>query len=361
MARFYAQFNSGSAGVIGELDNTYHQRLRIGASSASGAQLRDGLIASRSAVSADAYADLDAGNKDGSKGIYFPPDGPPPSGPFSTDSSTFVSWSTAYTSSVAGIVIPANYQTRPTASILSTQTTLVGPTNPEDSIGVSYATYFSASTAVFTAISSSQTGAGITTSPYTRLGETPSRTLHSIWHDPDLQYFAWDDFTPGTISASIDANGLNKSANPPEVFPGGTPINTPTILLYQLTNAQFPNDFNADARFQVRLDIMSGPTEVAILNIPTIIMGSDTGSTGPANPYVFGDIPATSTWTWTAATKLLEWNLGLNTGSYEFQVPTTNVYDAIITTHGIRTVGMDAFIGSSPLTNEFEVKSGESE
>jgi hypothetical protein len=362
MARFYAKFDSGSAGWVGDLDNISGNgcftRLRIAASSASAALLRNGLITSRSALSTDIYADLDAANQDPSKGIYFPPNGPPPSGPFSTDSSTFVSWSTAYTSSVAGIVIPADYRTRPTASILSTQTTLVGPTNPQDPVGASYTTYFSASVAVKAVLDVIQTGAGTVTTPFTRPGENPSRTLHSIWHDSNLQYFAWDDFTPGTVSASIDINGLNKSAVPPEVFPGGTPINVPTIILYQLTTAQFPNDFNPDARFQVRLDIVSASNTLASLNIPTISMGTDTGSSGPANPYVFGTIPATSTWTWTASSKLLTWNLGLNTGSYEYQVPTSNVYDPVITTHAQQTTGQTSFVGSSPLTNEFVVKSG---
>jgi hypothetical protein len=198
MARFYAKFDSGSAGWVSALDNTagdgYFTRRRISTNSASAALLRDGLITSRSALSVDIYEDLDPTNRDGSKGIYFPPD----SGPFSTNNSTFVSWSNAYTSSVAGIVTPADYRTRPTASILSTQTTLVGPASPVDSVGASYTTYINASNAVKAVLDVVQTGAGVVTTPFTRLGNFSSRTLHSIWHDPNLQYFAWDDFTPGT-------------------------------------------------------------------------------------------------------------------------------------------------------------------
>lgn len=199
MARFYAKFDSGSAGWNPDgLENNdpagWFDRRRIALNSASAAILRDGLIASRSALSNDVYEDLDLVNRNGSLGTYFPPD----SGPRSTNGSTFISWSSAYTSSVPGIVIPSNYRTRPTASIVSTQTTLVQPTTPTDPVGVSYLTYISASTAVKAVLDAIQTGAGTLSGPYTRLGNTPSRTLHSIWHDPNLQYFAWDDFTPGT-------------------------------------------------------------------------------------------------------------------------------------------------------------------
>lgn len=198
MARFYAKFDSGSSGWVTALDNITStgcfQRLRISVSSASAAVLRDALIASRSALSTDIYADLTTTNKDGSKGIYFPPD----SGPFSTNGSTFVSWSSAYTSSLQGIIIPADYRTRPTASVVSTQPTLVGPTSPTNPVGASYTTYTNASKAVKDILDVAQTGTGTVTTPFTRPGTLPSRTLHSIWHDPDLQYFAWDDFTPGT-------------------------------------------------------------------------------------------------------------------------------------------------------------------
>jgi hypothetical protein len=247
MARFYGKFDSGSGGWVTEIENNFFARSRIGADSASGASLRNGLIASRSALSVDIYEDLDANNKDGSKGIYFPPD----SGPFSTNSSTFVSWSTAYTSSVNGIRTPTtnsygsptvvNYSLRPTASILSTQTTLVGPSNPTDPVGASYTTYVNASAAVTAVLNAIQRGSTVSptfTTPFTRLGNFPSRTLHSIWHDPNLQYFAWDDFTPGTpqsVGAAAQQQGnavtIDISWNPGE-FPNdanGTVLITGTI------------------------------------------------------------------------------------------------------------------------------------
>lgn len=204
MARFYARFDSGSPGGWNTpldseaADTGFFDRRYVSAGSASAALLRDGLIASRSAVSTDVYVDLDDGNQDGSKGIYFPPD----SGPFSTNNSTFVSWSNAYTSSFDGIKTPTsneygyadsvpNYSKRPTASVTSGMTNIIGPATPVDSIGVAYSTYTAATTAVKAVLDAIQSGG-----PYGRLGNYPNRTLLSVWHDPDLQYFAWDDFTP---------------------------------------------------------------------------------------------------------------------------------------------------------------------
>jgi hypothetical protein len=210
MARFLARFDSGSggwdvgfaAGLINETFSGSFDRMRIGVDSASGALLRNGLIASRSAVSSDIYAELDFANQNGAQGTYFPPD------LFTITAGALTG--SVYTSSVDGIRTPIsndygvvastniNYSRRPTASITSSQTTLVGPTNPLDSASVNYNVYLSASQAVQTVLNRVQNGAGTSYSPYTRQGNRPSRTFNTIWHDPDLQYFAWDDLTPGT-------------------------------------------------------------------------------------------------------------------------------------------------------------------
>lgn len=181
MARFFAVL-SGSA--PSSLTSDFFDQQTI----SNGTTKRTGLIDSRSLLSADIYNEMDSQNIDGSKGIYFPPN------LITTDSSTFISGS-IYTSSVAGLVIPANYRTRPTGSITSLQDTLVGPTNPLDSASAIYSTYLNATNAVKNVLDSI-TGGG----PYGRLGLNQSRTLHSLWHDENLAYFAWDDFTPGTAT-----------------------------------------------------------------------------------------------------------------------------------------------------------------
>jgi hypothetical protein len=149
-------------------------------------------------LSTDVYNELDPANQNGTNGVYFPPD------QFNTTNPSFYTAS-AYTSSVQGIIIPPassgslGYIIRPTGSVVSTQTTLVALTNPPDSASFSYNTYNSASVAVFTvldAISGSIQGTA-SRGPFQRLGNNPSRTLHSIWHDVTMSLFAWDDFTPG--------------------------------------------------------------------------------------------------------------------------------------------------------------------
>lgn len=250
MARFYVRFDTKSQA---DLDTDYFDRRpNVGGSSASGAQYRDGLIASRSLISADIYDDLDAVNEDGSKGTYFPPD----SGPFSTDSSTFVSWSTAYTSSINGIVTPSfntyaqlsavNYSLRPTASVLSTNPG-VGATTPRDPVKAAYSTYISASRAVSASLAAITNGG-----PFSRLGNNSSRTVHSIWHDPDLTYFAWDDFTPGTPQSLTVPNAITTHTSP----------SSSTVTIKFSASREFLNDINqqGSASIQARLvDVIGDP------------------------------------------------------------------------------------------------------
>lgn len=206
MGRFYAKFDSSSwealleqaPSIAGYTFTRYvlHDRLYIANGSASAAPLRDGLIASRSALSADVYAELDSVNQNGAAGIYFPPD---------LFTGTTLITASAYTSSIQGIIIPPfssgslGYIIRPTASVVSTQTSLVGPTNPLDSASFLNSTYNAASAAVSTVLNAITGSVQGTSSkgPYQRLGNSSSRTLHSIWHDASMSLFGWDDFTPG--------------------------------------------------------------------------------------------------------------------------------------------------------------------
>jgi hypothetical protein len=184
MARFFARFdNAGSPNPGTSFDTR-----TIAASSASGALYKIGLLASRSAVSADFLSELEPANRIGGNGIYFPAD--------LFINTAGVLTASAYTSSLPGIVTPVDYATRPTASITSSTSHVVGPTNPLDSGSVTYDVYLSASNAVSATLNAIQPA-----TPYARLGLNESRTLHSVYHNPGLDYFAWDDFTPGTASA----------------------------------------------------------------------------------------------------------------------------------------------------------------
>ncbi len=251
MARFYARFDSGSEST---LDNDYFDRRRIGADSASGALLKIGLISSRSAVSADVYDDLDSQFRSFASGTYFPPD----ASTFPT--STLISWSTAYTSSVLGIKSMAaadntyggttvlNYSRRPTGSVLSTQTTLTGPTNPLDPVQLNYNVYLSASNAVAATLNVIQSGSGANLqTPTTRTSNNLSRTLHSLWHNPTLDYFAWDDFTPGT--PVLFSTPINAGGGIPCVGSSGGYTYSPTIrFFYQGT---YKNDLNTAGKIRI--------------------------------------------------------------------------------------------------------------
>jgi hypothetical protein len=152
----------------------------------NGTTLRNGLIASRSALSTDIYAELFDINKNGARGVFFPVD------LISTTAVAGQITGSVYTSSRAGIVIPSDYSIRPTASVLSTDAFSV-VSNPLNRASASLVSYQSASKAVKDVLDSI-TGGG----PYGRIGLNPSRTLHTIYYDPETRYFAWDDFTPGT-------------------------------------------------------------------------------------------------------------------------------------------------------------------
>ena len=290
MARFYARFDSGSAGWNATFDgftaNNAFKRAYIAQGSASAALLRGGLIASRSAVSAAVKADIATTYHNGALGTYFPPD----SGPFSTDSATFVSWSNVYTSSVDGIIVPADYRTRPTASVLSTMTSLVGEVTPIDSMSISWGLYTSASQAVLTTLQSIVTGSGAggAATPYTRPGNYPARTLHGIWHDVDLQYFAWDDFTPGQpVDVSVIADNNPTTASSAANY----------TVYWETGSVSFPSDYADDALALVELFIEGGDTNIATESLAVANTGGSTGHTFniAGGPYLGGPTPGAKT------------------------------------------------------------------
>lgn len=384
MARWYARFDADSETALDNTNGTegYFTKLRFGtfagqaAGSASGAKLRDGLIASRSALSADAYADISAVNKNGAAGTYFPPN--PTPGPFSTDYSTYASWSNGYTpngtqipgiktptTNVYGVADSINYSLRPTGSVNYNDGNLTA-LSPSDDVGVSYATYYSASSAVRAAIEKIETTLSVSQTPYTRTGDNPSRTIYSIYHDPNLNYFAWDDFTPGQPSATMDIDGLNKGTSPPEIYPGGTPVNTNLTITFSITSFEYPNDGNLDGEIGLNMTVhtsQSGDNLAALqLNGGThggpLVIGEYASGNGPTNPRQGGS----STWTWNNVgdqyTGILTWTLGLTAGEYTLNCD-ARVYDVIITSH----VGSTRFVTTFPTTatNRFIVKEGDAQ
>lgn len=346
MARFYARFDSGSTNgvnwgteLIGTTGTKCFDRRRIGTDAAHGDRLRTGLIDSRSLVSSDALADIPVSYQDGQGGTIIPRD------LYSTDNSTYAAWSNIYKADAStattsypgpwGVIIPANFRSRPTGSILSTNTLIGNPAGT--AVNINYTNYLKASTAVKDVLNLVQTGAGTLTTPFNRSGTNQDRTMHSIWHDPDLQYFAWDDFTPGTPpTPTVEVEG------------GGAP-NTITLKV-ALTPSTFLNDVNPDAIFdmylsvdpptgctggtngtgQATLDLRYGSAE---LNGTAIYYGTSTGSagtpiTGPANLSGGGN----SSWYWDASNKQLKWNISVGAFNYKYS-GFINYHDVTIPAH----------------------------
>lgn len=357
MARWYARFDAGSETA---LDNEYFTQLRVGSGAGVGAQLRAGLVASRSLLSDDVYADLDAQNKDGSKGIYFPGDVATINAP------TTANWATAYTSSVEGIKTPTtntygvadsiNYSKRP-SSILSYTSSFVTASSPLDPISVSYSTYFSASAATNTVLNSIESLVGVPTTPYTRPGQDAYRTMLSVWTNPTVDYFAWDDFSPGQPNMTMDINGLNKGTTPPEIYPGGTPVNTNLAIQFSVTSFQYPNDGNGTIGLNLTVHTSESGDNLAALQLNggthggPLTIGSNSSGNGPTNPRQGG----ASTWSWDSSGKILTWTLGLTAGEYTLNCD-GRVYDVISS-----FVGPTRFVTTFPTTAtaRFIVKDGD--
>jgi hypothetical protein len=279
MARWYASFdNEEVEGREAAASDGYYERVAI----STGSTLKAALISTRAALSSAAYGVINTGNQDGSLGIVVPTD-------VVTRGGGDYSWSNLYTNT--GAVWPSDPRTRPTAQILSSNST---PVSPTDAGTISDTLYTDAQAALencFTAM----TGGG----PRARIGLNPYRTLASIFHDHGLNYLAWDDFTPGAI-VGLDADSI-----------GGA---TDLQVIINWTSYQFPNDQNPNSRLEVyaRLDRIE-----------------DGGTTN----YEFNDtnvVPPTS------PLEVL-WNVGsvgspVANGSYSLVVQ-VRVKDAVISTH----------------------------
>jgi hypothetical protein len=189
MARWYATFNNTTnSGLEAGTTANFYQRVAI----TNGTALQSALVSTRSALSTAVLAQLDAANRNGSLGIVVPPD--------VITRGANLSWTNVYTNT--GAVWPSDPRVRPTAQILSTNSTLVTPSDPGTIINTLYT---DAQTAVENCLTA-MTGGG----PRGRIGLNPYRTLASVWHDHNLTFLAWDDFTPGQVQG-LTAVGLGSS------------------------------------------------------------------------------------------------------------------------------------------------------
>lgn len=193
MARFYATFNNSTVSALEAASGSnYYQRKAF----TNGTTLQTALVNARAALSSAVYAELTAGNRDGTLGRVIPVNA------FTLDGSN-LSWTNLYTNSAAEW--PADPRVRPTAQITIANSTAV---SPSDGGVVSQSLYTDATTALGNALAGIADGG-----PNGRIGLDPWRTLASLWHDHDLTYFAWDDFTPGTPQNITVGNLSSQSAS----------------------------------------------------------------------------------------------------------------------------------------------------
>lgn len=280
MARFYASFDNNPVTAL-EAINASNAYQRVAMS--SGSTLQAALLSTRSALSSAAYGVMDPGNRSGALGTVVPRDAV-------TRGGGLYSWSNLYTNS--GAEWPSDPRVRPTAPILIAGSTAVSPADPGD---ITESRYTDAQTAVENVLSA-MSGGG----PRARIGLDPYRTLASIWHDHDLTFFAWDDFTPGAVN-NITASFLEIS--------GGISVEI------GWDNYQFPNDSNPNARLEIQaqLDRQPSADQQYFLNYTEAGLGL---LVPPLDPL-----------------KVPPWNITpMAAGTYQLRVQIA-VRDPVITTH----------------------------
>lgn len=219
MARFYATFDNSTNATLEGTGSTYSfDRLTF----TNGSTLKTALLNARSDLSAQFYAQIADANKNGSLGVTVPSDG------FTVSGGNLAS-SELYTNPEA--VYNSDTRDRPAPPITVANSTAITPADPW-TIAESY--YTACNTALANAMAGiggyqSQPAGGV----YGRLGSTSSpvasatNTLNSLWHDTNLTYFAWDDYTPGRPT-SIAVN-----------------VSTTLVIITGINNYEFSMDRHA--------------------------------------------------------------------------------------------------------------------
>jgi hypothetical protein len=227
MARFYATFDGSTISSLEDAvaNGCYERKAFTG----DGPALKTALVGARAALSTAAYnttSAISAVNQNGTLGIVVPVNG-------MTNDGTNVSFTNLYTN--AGAIWTATPRVRPTAQITTGNST---PVSPTDGGSVSATLYGNALTALGNVLNGIS-GSG----PYGRLGINPWLTLASIYHDHEMTYFAWDDFTPGQVQ-TLDA-----------VASGSASAVTVTV---SWASYEFVNDSNPNAQVLVLATLADG-------------------------------------------------------------------------------------------------------
>ena len=285
MARFYAHYQNTTVSGLEVVDaSNCYERKTVNTTNAGTA--RTDMINTRAALSTSFYSSINAANQDGALGIVVPSDA-------YTIGGGNISGSNLYTNTAA--IWPSDPRTRPTAQITIATSNAV---SPADTFSAPTSEYDAARTAVQDYYSA------ITGSPYARLGLNAWRTLASIWHDHDLTYLAWDDYTPGQLQ-SFDVALISGVGEPEELRFTGT---------YQYANDQNPN---------------GGIELIATLVGPSTYTLNTVVSPPPSSSFSYDWKPNGVS--------------SVTAGSYTLNV-TARVRDAVITTHfGTQATDTDSY------------------
>jgi hypothetical protein len=271
MARFYITFdNSTNTTLEGFGTGFCFNRLAYPTSPSNpGPGLRTALLNARAALSTQFYAQIADANKNGTLGITVPTDG-------YTVSGGSIQGSNLYTNTEA--VFNSDLRDRPQPPITVANSTAVSPADPW-TIAESY--YTDCNTAFQNAMSpvlglQSQDPGGV----YGRINSTTSPVysksllLQSLWHDQEMNYFAWDDYTPGRPT-SIAVN-----------------VSTTLVIVTGINNYEFSMDRNASITVSFAGRIFKGST-------PYFVSGSQTFAAGTAQaqiPHNLAGVQIGDTW-----------------------------------------------------------------
>lgn len=277
MARFYARFDGAS---VTALDNDYFDKRQIADASTAATTLRTNLLAAREALSSALKAELNTENEYGSNGPIIPQE----IGNISRSGGN-LQWNNVYTTStISGVIIPADFRTRPTGSPTTTDGNLTAR-SPADSGTISDTLYTDASDALMTTLRSISNNSLVTSS---NLGNFPTRSLHSLWHDYDVRYFAWDNFTPGA-PALTTPNDMGFSEG------GGVYcINCPSCIvganvkINWSATPNFKNDLNTDGFLDLSWNFVPYNNDGYYYGQ---LAGSDPGGQIGINPQATGSGP----------------------------------------------------------------------
>lgn len=193
MARFYVTFDNSSNTTLDGTSTTYSfDRLAYPSSPNPGPGHKTAILNARAALSTQFYNAIEVGNRNGTLGITVPTDG-------YTIAGGTISHSNLYTNTEA--VYNSDLRDRPQPPITVANSTAVSPADSW-SIAQSYYTdcnnAFNAAMADVLGLQDHPAG-GV----YGRINSSTygvydkDLVLRSLWHDDGMNYFAWDDFTPG--------------------------------------------------------------------------------------------------------------------------------------------------------------------